>query len=204
MINKYFTASACSAVFAMLIFAPGASATSVVDQSQLNFNLALVPSPDIGQSFQAGISGLLTDIDVFSNGLVQGGSNAITLELFSGNGTSGPLLGFLIEVVTSTLVNNRYLIDINSQSLNVNLKAGNEYTFDITNVTGPGDLAQRGLLADASNPYAYGQIYSSGTIPSWDLAFQTQVNPVSTPATLYLLAAGFFGMARCLGRKNAA
>ena len=191
----------CCTLLSMFFFTPYASAASVVDQSQLSYNVVIGLNTATGQSFQAGKSGQLTDIDVYSNGPVLGGSNTITLQLYSGNGTSGTSLGSLTEVVSNP---GNFLLDINTQSLNLNLKAGNEYTFLLNVTAGAGDLLQRGLLADAADPYANGQLFSGAAISSWDLSFQTLVNPVPTPATLYLLVAGFFSMAHWLGRKNAA
>ncbi len=198
-----------SALFSILFFASAASASTEVDQSQLSYNVAMgfgVGGAEIiGQSFQAGVSGLLTDIDVYSNGPVQGGSNAITLELLSGNGQSGPVLGTVTENVSSIANANLYLLDINTQSLNLKVTANTEYTFLITNILGPGDLVTRGLLVDAANPYANGQAYfgsAFGNLPTWDLAFQTQVNPAPIPASVYLFAAGLLGIASWPGRQK--
>ena len=197
----YFKSTVCSALLSILFIAPIAATASAVDQSQLNYNSAMAFSPGIGQSFQAGISGLLTEIDVFANGsaIPKGGSNSLTLQVYSGDGLTGPSLGKLTETV-SVVAGNQ--LDINAQGLSLDVIAGKEYTFNITNVTGSDNLATLGLLADSANPYAFGQAYNSA--PTWDLAFETQVSKVSTPATLYLLAAGFFGLARWCGRKNAA
>ena len=201
MKQPYLCTLACSAAISLLMLSSSASAAPLVDQSQLDYNTALVFAPDIGQSFQAGISGQLADIEVFSNGSVQGGSNALTVEIFSGDTTSGTPVATLTKSVSNTSGN---VLDINTQSLNFNVTAGHEYTFDIVAITGTGDLSLRGLLADGIDSYSQGQVYNGGSIPGWDLAFQTLVNPVPIPASVYLFAAGLFGISRFSGKKNTA
>jgi hypothetical protein len=204
----YHTAVKFFALSALLSAAPCALA-SIVDQSQLNANIAL-PFDDlsIGQSFNAGISGSLTDIDVISNGPISGGSNFITLDLYSGSGIGSQLqlLGELTNVSVSSVMNsalNSWIIDINTQDIIAPIVAGQEYTFAISHITGTGDLNTRGLLANAFNPYLNGQAFNTslGNQSNWDLAFQTQVNAVPIPTMFWLSAAGFIGIIR-IARKH--
>jgi len=203
----YFFAVNSAALIGVLLIAPCALA-SIVDQSQLNANIALPFDPNnfsVGQSFQAGKSGTLTDIDVFSNGQVEGGSNTLVLDLYSGSGFSGPLLGSLTTAVSSVwnLALNGWLIDINTQSLNTQMVVGQEYTLAISQVTGAGDLDARGLLGSALNPYLNGQAFGPnlGNQSNWDLEFQTLVNAVPIPSMFWLSAAGFIGITG-LARKQ--
>ncbi len=214
MKKPYISTANSTALIALLSVAPCALAANV-DQSQLNANIALTFNAinlSIGQSFQAGKSGALTDIDVFSNGQVAGENNTLVLDLYSGSGIGGQLLGSLttsvLSVRNSTL--SGWLIDINTQSLNTQVVAGHEYTFSISQVTGTGagDLADTGLLSSALNPYSNGQAFSTslGGLSNWDLEFQTLVStaaPISTPipTTFWLSAGGFIGIT-CMTRKH--
>lgn len=177
-------------------------AAAVVDQSQLSFNTG-VPllfqggptNMPLGQSFTAGLSGVLTGINLGSNGGIQGGSNALTFDIRAGDGLTGAVLGHGVQSVSSVWTPSvgQWLISLNTSSLGVQLQAGQKYTFDFTAISGSGDLAYRGLLAKTTNPYAKGRIYTGpgyGNQPNWDLVFQTSVSAVPEPETWGMMLGG--------------
>lgn len=190
-------------------------ALAAVDQSQLTFNTGdpfVFPGGGtnypLGQSFTGGLSGLLNQVTVFSNGQL-GSSNLVTLELRSGNGTGGALLGSLTQSVGPNSYNaglNGYPVSINTTGLGVNVVPGQAYTFLVTSVTGPGDLALRGVLANDLNPYAAGRAYNGptgyGDTPTWDLAFQTSVVP--EPGTMALVGSSLVGLVGLRRRQRTA
>jgi hypothetical protein len=162
-----------------------------VDQSQLSANTG-IPLPDdvpVGQSFTAGVSGRLSEIDLFSNGPNTGGT--AVMSIFSGSGFGGTLLGSVTVTFGSTPPSNPIAFDVSS--LGINQTAGSVYTFGITSFTG-----SQQLLADTANPYAGGIEYNNptfyGSTPTWDLMFATYVPEPSSVALIGLglttLAAG--------------
>ncbi|TDK65669.1 PEP-CTERM sorting domain-containing protein [Sapientia aquatica] len=190
-----------------------------IDQSQLSFNtgvpfefsFATVTNYPLGQSFTAGKTGLLTDIYLGSNGGIQNGGDTLTMDIHSGNGIGGALLGHSTVNVSSiwTPSVNQWLITIDTTALGINVVAGNQYTFDFTAVTGPGDLAYRGILGNTNNPYAGGRIYTGagyGNQPNWDLVFETAVdtNNVPEPAPYALLLVGALALIGFAARKRQA
>lgn len=201
---------------ALLGVISAAQAAPVIDQSQLSFDIGVPfsfgptsPNYPIGQSFTAGLSGQLSDIDIFSNGGILGGSNTVTLDVHSGNGVgNGTLLGTENASVASVYDSGLglYFLSIDVTGLGINVNSGSQYTFDITNVTGSGDLATRGVLGSEQNPYAGGQIYTGpgyGSPAAWDLAFQTTVGTVPEPKT-YLLALAGLALMGLIRRKKQA
>ena len=203
-----------SALCLVLCIAHGSANASVgtVDQSNLSFNIGdplVSANTPLGQSFTAGISGELTDINVFSNGSIEGGSNTLTLNILNGDGTGGTLLGSETATVSSNYNSSLglYFLSINTAGLAINVHAGSQYTFDFTHVTGSGDLANRGILASMSNPYAGGRAYEGvnyyGNTPGWDLAFQTVV-AVPEPETYAMMFASLGVMGFIARRKKMA
>jgi hypothetical protein len=188
---------AAYALSSLMVLSADVAVGSVVDQSQTSFNIALNIGNGIGQSFKAGISGLLTDIDVFSNGEILGGSNGLTLTLYDGSGFGGQVLDTETETVSSKKQGNYYFIDIVLQNPNVVITASNTYTFEISNVTGSGDLNQRGILVSTNNSYINGALFYQeyGSPPHLDLSFQTQVtSPVPLPAAIWVFMSGVMGL----------
>ena len=184
-----------------------APAFAGVDQQQLSsdigvpftFSFSSTPNLPNGQSFTAGNNQRLASISVFSNGGIQGGTNDVTFEVHSGDGLGGPLLGTLTETVSSVFDSGlgKFVLSLDVMSLGINQVSGSMYTFDFTNVTGPGDLSTRGILGSDTNPYAGGRAYEGpayGNQPNWDLAFQTiTVVPEPTSLMLVLSGLGFLG-----------
>jgi hypothetical protein len=163
-----------------LLFASAALAGPVVDQSQYSFDLGAPVNTLVGQSFTAGLNGLLTDITVASDGQIES-SGTLTLKVLSGDGTGGAVLG----TVTQAYGPNSYDPSLNIFALNVDVAPmgidvtdGSQYTFLFTNVTGS-DFPGRGVNLSDRNPYAGGRAYdtSYGNFASgWDLVFDTEVN----------------------------
>ena len=137
---------------------------------------------------------------MFSNGSLSG-TNDITLELRSGDGTGGTLLG----ATTQSVGPGGSVISIDTSSFGVNVTPGSVYTFLFTSVSGAGDLAIRGILNQDTNPYAGGRSYHGagyGDTPTWDLKFETQVVPI--PAAAWLFGSGLLGLVGIARRKKAA
>jgi hypothetical protein len=192
-------AGICLALFAGI----SANASAAVDQSLLssNFTVQLQGGPNgpTGQSFTAGLTGRLSEVDLYTSGLIANGSNTVNWEVRAGNGTGGSVLGgssSTFPPVTFDFGNDVATLAFNTTSQNINVSAGSSYTFLITSVTGSGDLATRGLLAQAgTNSYAGGRAYVGSSVtdtPNHDLGFQTHVIP--EPASATLLCAGVFGL----------
>lgn len=211
---KSFASVTCAVLASMTVAMNSAQAVAVVDQSQLTFNTGVpfdfnwngITNYPVGQSFTAGLSGTLSNIMLGSNGGIQGGGNTITLEVRDGDGVSGTLLGTKTLAISSiwTPSVGQWVVDMNTQSLGITVHSGHQYTFDIISVTGPGDLAYRGVLGNTGNPYAGGRVYVGagyGNQPNWDLVFRTSVAAVPEPETYGMLLAGF-GLIGLLARRR--
>ena len=198
-----------SAVFCAAVAASSFSySAQQIDQSQTSFNTGVpftfpgssTTNIPLGQSFTAGLNGLLSVIIIESNGAIQGGSNTLAYNIIDGNGVNGSILGSSSATVTSVLSpdNSSYLLSIDTSLLNINIITGHQYTFDFTNVSGPGDLSSRGILGNTANPYSGGRIFTGpgyGNQPNWDLAFKTEVGtssvtPVPEPETYAMMLGG--------------
>jgi spore coat protein U-like protein len=191
-----------------------------VDQSQYSYNigLALIPATTpLGQSFTAGLSGLLTDIKFASNGAINANfdnpcCNTLSVGVFDGDGFGGALLGTVTQSVSSPydFGLGLYFMDIDVSSLNINVMAGSQYSFAIDKVTGSGDLADRGILGvwNTDSAYLGGQLYVG---PGYagifgDLAFETRVDTgvsaIPEPETYAMLLAGL-GLLGFAARRRA-
>jgi len=168
-----------------------ARAQKVLDQQQTLYNGGLsaltLPGYTVWQSFTAGLSGTLTEIDMgFFNDISGDG----TLQIFDGQGTSGTLLQTLVVPVigiTQPDVTWNYWTTVN-----VPVVAGQMYTFnfipDAATLPNP-----YGVALGAPDPYPGPPPYAGGVmgenIPSanqttnFDLVFRTYVQLVPEPAS---------------------
>lgn len=201
-------------ILGFALFSFNALALPVVDQSQLSFNTGIPfgaserTNLPLAQSFTAGMDGLLSGIDVFSNGRTDGGS--AVLDILTGDGLGGIVLGTLNGNVAANSYDSTisgYTVAFDLSSLNIDVSAGSLYSFVFRSVGG--EFGQRGILASTSNPYAGGRLYNNpnfyGNTPSWDLNFRTHVDAsvatVSEPATALLLVLGIAGLGLSRKRK---
>lgn len=135
------------------------TATPVVDQSNIVYDPSVF---NAGQSFQAGLSGDWTQLEVMNNyAFPQSG----TLNIYSGEGNGGTLL--LSQPIS--LVNGVNTITLSAP---ISITAGNQYTF-LT------DLLMNCSFTQSPNPYAAGISYtSSSSDPGYDLYFKIIVLPL--------------------------
>jgi hypothetical protein len=211
----------------MLLAVTTAYAVPTLDQSQYDFNTGIpfefrdpgagffLPNYPVGQSFTAGLTGLLTNIQVGSNGPASPPDGTMTMEVRSGDGVAGTLLGavtvsYLLPSPFDSL-HTMWILDVDVTSLGINVAAASQYTFLFTSVTG-GDLIDRGILAQESNPYAGGRAYSGpgygDAVAPWDLQFKTFVDQgsaggsVPESGSVLLLTAGALGLLTGFRRKQ--
>ena len=210
--SRFSVAMSCAALACAAMSMSAAQAADVVDQSQLLADLgvplafsALYPNYPVGQSFTAGLDGRLSNIMLATNGPIFDGTKSLTLEVRDGDGLTGALLGTktlaALSVYSPSAV--LYVLDLNTKSMGINMVSGHQYTFEITHVSGSGDLALRGLIASSANPYANGRIFAGpgyGT-PPWDLVFQTSISAVPEPETYGMLLAGL-GIVAFVSRRR--
>ncbi|HTA94781.1 MAG TPA: hypothetical protein VK769_01525 [Verrucomicrobiae bacterium] len=160
-------------------------AGAVLDQQQLIYNGGLSaltsPSNTVWQSFTAGISGTLTEIDMgFFNNLSGSGQ----LQIFAGVGTGGTLLQTLTVPVVGIA---QPAVTWNDWSVNVSVQAGQHYTFNFTPnaATLPNPY---GVAIGPTNSYAGGVMGlndpSGSYTNQFDLVFRTFVTPNSVEPNL--------------------
>ncbi|MDB5231875.1 MAG: hypothetical protein JWN76_2680 [Chitinophagaceae bacterium] len=161
-ITKDVDAGTCGAVvsFALPPLPP------VADQQITSFNTGTLGS-DQWQSFTAGKTGLLTQIDLFHNGSQ---ATNFTLTIYSGSGTSGPVL-FSKFYDFGTFASQWFGIGIPSGS-QPTVTAGQTYTFRLQG-NGLGFVAGPGGGTYFSNVYQF---------PPWRLNFISYV-AVAVPGT---------------------
>jgi hypothetical protein len=168
--------SAIGPAAGVLVFAVAASGQQQLDQEQLLYNGGMsartLPGYTVWQSFTAGVSGTLTQIDMgFFNNMSGDG----VLRIYAGSGTVGALLQTLnVPVIGVT----QQPVTWNSWAVDVPVTAGLEYTFELT----PNPLTlpdPYGVCVGAPNPYPGGDLGlndPSGTYEtSFDAVFRTWV-----------------------------
>ncbi len=129
----------------------------------------------LGQGFQAGISGQLTSVHIDldnTNPVYPPIAGNTTLTIYSGLGFGGTALGSVV-FSTNGSENGEFAIDLSSA--NINVVAGNSYTYKLSNCTG-----RLSMINATSNVYANGDIYytiNNGAQSTYggDLKFKTYV-----------------------------
>lgn len=121
------------------------------------------------QSFTAGLTGLLTQIDLKINTPTTGSTSPGTIKIYSGEGISGTLL-------STTAITYSNVVGFPWQSFTfsnfANIIAGNIYTIQFS-----APVANTyWILFNTANPYAGGR---SGYNPNTDYLFKTYVTPLS-------------------------
>ena len=161
------------AILACTLICGSAHAAPVYDQESLVRDAPKAYYNNYGQSFTAGLDGI--DFVVFSLGSES--SNLAHVDLFSGNGYGGVLLG----TSSSRLVSNgKPLYSPFDFASRIALTVGGVYTFRIV-----GENRTYGFDASSGNAYAGGTAYTdaaNGTAePSYDLYFREGINTDRNP-----------------------
>ena len=183
--------------FLVVLGASGSAVGGVLDQEQLLYNggtsARTLPGYTVWQSFTAGLTGTLDEIDMgFFNDMSGDG----TLRIYEGRGTKGSMLQELnVPVIGITQQGPTW----NDWVVSAPVTAGLEYTFEFT----PNPLTlpdPYGVCIGAYNPYSrgvFGLNDPSGSYETdFDMVFRTYV-AVPAPAGLMVLG----GLA--LGRRRA-
>ena len=177
-------------------FSKPARAQKVLDQQQTLYSggasARTLPGYTVWQSFTAGLSGTLTEIDM---GFFNDMSGSGQLQIFDGQGTSGTLLQTLVVPVigiTQPGVTWNYWTTVD-----VPVLAGQMYTFNL--IPDAATLPDPyGVAIGALNPYPGGVMGlndPSGSYPTdYDVVFRTYVQQVPEPTSFVLAALGLTGM----------
>ncbi len=146
---------------------------TVVDQSNTQYmNQAGAPSQY--QTFTAGQSGTLSSISL-NHANPQGNTavSTVTVNVYSGTGTSGTLLGS-----NSVTLPAQWGSTWNVYSFSgISITQGQVYTFEVTTPT----VVYSWLNVNVNNPYAGGEYGPS--ISGWDMVFETNVTPAGGSIT---------------------
>lgn len=174
-----------------------AGAQQTLDQQQTLYNggtsARTLPGYTIWQSFTAGLSGRLTQIDMgFFNNMSGDGA----LQIIAGDGTAGAVLQTLnVPVVAYT----NGQVSWNSWTVDAPSIAGQMYTFNFT--PNPATLPDPyGVCIGSPNPYPSGVMGLNDPSGSYrtdfDVCFRTYVTPAPEPATLAVLGLGILAAVR--------
>lgn len=157
----------------------GPNSTGTLDVAVNDIQASTVAAtlvPLVSQSFESGLDGVLSEIDVFSNGPTVT-PDVIAIDIYVGDGLSGSLLGSMVQQVGPGVFDpalGGYPVRFDLLSLDIQVDSGSTYTFSLTSVVA-GDITNNGILANDQDIYLGGQAFGGGLPPSGDLYFQTFV-----------------------------
>jgi hypothetical protein len=185
-LNKNFYSCLHLSVFAaVLFFTSSAYAADVlITNSGGTLDATSLGGHDIGQSFTATKTGVLSSIEITDDGAANFGT--ATLSIYSGSGNGGSLLysksGIDFTIIDTITDASTYTLHSLSIDSTVNITSGNVYTFVFT----AGTAIDMGFFN--SDGYAGGVLFSAdngGFLPGFDMAFQlTQSDGNTAPAIL--------------------
>lgn len=211
---------ACITVFTT----PSAKAVSVLDQSQLiadgyaNFG----NSVERAQGFTAGISGLLTQIDVSFDSLISASNSDLEISIYHATGgvPNETALGTIIAPFESLQIG---FTAFDVSSLGIYVDVGDALAFGMR-TTADAVFSANVAASSDSDPYSGGAVFmrdetggvgagyldwvKSPDIPPTevDITFRTYVDPairaVPVPAAVWLFGSGLLGFLGLAKRKN--
>jgi hypothetical protein len=177
-----------------------ASAGAIIDQQNTFTNSYFGPSSAPGQSFTPSLNGI--DFATFSLATT-GASSTLVVNLFSGAGYGGTLLGTTSQMLITNAYPDFETVQFNFSST-VALTAGSLYTLQL-DLVGGSDIYEQ---ESASNSYSAGDEYGSvGDVQTgYDLVFSEGINSsVPEPSTYVLLGSGailLIGFKRLRGQRS--
>ncbi|MGI4875558.1 MAG: tail fiber domain-containing protein [Janthinobacterium lividum] len=157
--------------------------TAALDQQQTSGG-ALAGGTDQWQSFTAGVSGNLTQLDLYLSSPTGANGAPGTLSIYAGEGTGGTLLATQ-AIVYNVVSYGSY--QTYSLTTPVAVVAGQKYTYRFQTPT----ISTQFTYYATANPYAGGRGSLSATT---DFGFRTYVAQALTPAVLTAQAAGNVGI----------
>lgn len=157
----------------LLFFSSGvfSQCFETLDQQLSSFNQG-TQGNDQWQTFTAGMTGRLTRVDIYFNGIQ---SLDLTIEIRNGYGSGAPLM--YTNTYTFTSVNNWQTMSIPFGSAPT-LINGNQYTLRLLPSTNAYFLVHTGNLLPGEDYYS--DIYG-GVQAGWDLNFRTYITPEPAP-----------------------
>ena len=196
--------TACGALCgaaALFVIAP-ASAAPQLDQADSAYN-SETAGYEVGQSFTAGVTGQLSSIFLYSY-FPSYNNNTVRVDIYNGNDL---LPGNLLAsgTVNPTITGNGF--SLSTSPLLLNLVAGQQYTFDVTELVHT--AFAENITLDLNNKYAGGAAYLNGQSyagSGYDLGFQTFTSAsitVTEPASMAMLGVGITGMMAARRRRMA-
>ena len=140
-----------------------------------NTTSTMTSSSLVGQSFQASCSGLLSSIELQATSASPG----LTLSIYSGEGTGGPVLGSTTFALVGSGIGNFESIDLTTED--IYLVDGEVYTLAISAGT------PSNVIYSTTDDYSGGSFYSGGVVDlTADLVFQTNIAAYSLEACTFL------------------